>query len=108
MAKTQEELRKSARAGLSAAAKSLRKRGGLSVAARNARAAHSSAGKTKLKGVTDKVGPSEHRPVKKKKGGLRAWLDRKLGIGTRTAAIKRATGGRIKTDAERRVARKAK
>lgn len=95
--KTQEEVRKKAHAGLLAMQKSMGKKTGLSLAARNARAAHSSA-ETKTKPKS---------PPSKTKVKL-TWWEKRL-AGGRTKAIEEGQGpGGVKSDVVKRAERAAR
>ena len=93
---THEEKRKKAHAALLARQKSMVKKTGLSAAARSARAAHSSAGRAKIK-----VEPTQKKAKVKKL----TWWEKVL-KGGRTEVIKKGQGpGGVKSDAEKRAAK---
>ncbi len=95
---TQEEKRKKAHTALLAMQKSMGKKTGLSLAARNARAAHSSAGPKKVKTKAKKE-------IKAKK---LTWWEKLLSKG-RTKVIEESQGpGGVKSDAVKRAERAAR
>ena len=69
----------------------------------------------KLKSIKPGTGPSrkaiaikrsKSTQTKKKPAGAFDWLMRQLGMKTRTEAVKKATGGAIKSDVEKRKGKK--